>query len=177
MWGPVATAIVWGLGFSTVLTLFLVPSMFLGITKPRPSAMQAIPLPPILPEVEPAAWRRWYARLKGTAARDMLASDAIEDPEQRERYRRGVAATEAGDLETAIREFQWLADNDPGSPLFNLCAAQAFVLFLQRCGWDMGYSARARRYLLRARRAGASAARLVQLEKIHRQIEGLAESA
>ncbi|MFZ0788222.1 MAG: efflux RND transporter permease subunit, partial [Chromatiaceae bacterium] len=171
MWGPVATAIVWGLAFSTVLTLFMVPSIFLGITKPRPSAMQAVPLPPILPEVEPAAWRRWGARLKGKAAREMLASDAIQDPEQRERYRRGVAATETGDLETAIREFQWLADNDPESPLFNLCAAQALVLFLQRFGWDIGYDARAQRYLQRAQRVGASEARIAQLEKIHRQLK------
>jgi multidrug efflux pump subunit AcrB len=28
LWGPVATSIVWGLGFSTVLTLFLVPLLY-----------------------------------------------------------------------------------------------------------------------------------------------------
>jgi multidrug efflux pump subunit AcrB len=28
MWGPMATAIVWGLGFSTVLTLFLIPLLY-----------------------------------------------------------------------------------------------------------------------------------------------------
>ena len=80
-------------------------------------------------------------------------------------------------METAIREFQWLADNDPESPLFNLCAAEAFVMFLQRFGWDIGYDARARRYLARARRAGANDARLAQIERIHRQIESLGESA
>ena len=33
IWGPVATAIVWGLGFSTLLTLFVIPllyRMFMG---------------------------------------------------------------------------------------------------------------------------------------------------
>ena len=29
MWGPVATAIVWGLAFSSVLTLFVVPLLYL----------------------------------------------------------------------------------------------------------------------------------------------------
>ena len=28
IWGPVATAIVWGLGFSSVLTLFVVPLLY-----------------------------------------------------------------------------------------------------------------------------------------------------
>ena len=28
IWGPVATAIVWGLGFSTLLTLFVVPLLY-----------------------------------------------------------------------------------------------------------------------------------------------------
>ena len=51
MWGPVATAIVWGLGFSTVLTLFMVPSIFLAITKPRPSTMTPSPCRP--------SCRRW----------------------------------------------------------------------------------------------------------------------
>ncbi len=28
IWGPVATAIVWGLGFSTILTLFVIPLLY-----------------------------------------------------------------------------------------------------------------------------------------------------
>ena len=28
IWGPVATAIVWGLGFSSILTLFVVPILY-----------------------------------------------------------------------------------------------------------------------------------------------------
>ncbi len=38
MWGPVASAIVWGLGFSTVLTLFVIPLLyciFMGRSKPK----------------------------------------------------------------------------------------------------------------------------------------------
>lgn len=33
MWGPVATAIVWGLGFSTALTLFLMPLLYIVVTR------------------------------------------------------------------------------------------------------------------------------------------------
>ena len=38
MWGPVAASIVWGLGFSTVLTLFAVPLLYrLVMRAPKPS--------------------------------------------------------------------------------------------------------------------------------------------
>jgi multidrug efflux pump subunit AcrB len=30
IWGPVATAIVWGVGFSSLLTLFAIPTIYLG---------------------------------------------------------------------------------------------------------------------------------------------------
>ncbi|NGZ29585.1 MAG: efflux RND transporter permease subunit, partial [Magnetococcales bacterium] len=35
MWGPVATAIVWGLGFSTLLTLFLMPLLYILVTRKK----------------------------------------------------------------------------------------------------------------------------------------------
>ncbi len=38
LWGPVAASIVWGLAFSTVLTLFVVPLLYLGFMRPRRSA-------------------------------------------------------------------------------------------------------------------------------------------
>ncbi|MBF0127951.1 MAG: hypothetical protein HQM02_12185, partial [Magnetococcales bacterium] len=33
LWGPVATAIVWGLACSTLLTLFLIPLLYLTFTR------------------------------------------------------------------------------------------------------------------------------------------------
>ena len=30
IWGPVATAIVWGVGFSSLLTLFAIPTLYLA---------------------------------------------------------------------------------------------------------------------------------------------------
>ena len=35
LWGPVAASIVWGLAFSTVLTLFVVPLLYLAFMRPR----------------------------------------------------------------------------------------------------------------------------------------------
>jgi multidrug efflux pump subunit AcrB len=35
LWGPVAASIVWGLAFSTVLTLFAVPLLYLGFMRPK----------------------------------------------------------------------------------------------------------------------------------------------
>jgi multidrug efflux pump subunit AcrB len=35
LWGPVATSIVWGLGFSTFLTLFLIPLLYNAFMQPR----------------------------------------------------------------------------------------------------------------------------------------------
>lgn len=37
LWGPVAASMVWGLAFSTVLTLFAVPLLYLAFMRPRPS--------------------------------------------------------------------------------------------------------------------------------------------
>jgi len=35
LWGPVAASIVWGLAFSTVLTLFVVPLLYLAFMRPK----------------------------------------------------------------------------------------------------------------------------------------------
>ncbi|MBS3997798.1 MAG: efflux RND transporter permease subunit, partial [Hydrogenophaga sp.] len=47
LWGPVAASIVWGLAFSTVLTLFAVPLLYLAFMRPR------------APRTASARWWRW----------------------------------------------------------------------------------------------------------------------
>ena len=59
-----------------------------------------------------------------------------------------------GRLEEAIRCFQRLAEEAPEKKLFNIYAAQAHVLYMQKHGWDIGYDARARRYLHRSQALG-----------------------
>jgi multidrug efflux pump subunit AcrB len=39
LWGPVASAIVWGLAISTVLTLFIVPVLYAAVMR-RPGAVR-----------------------------------------------------------------------------------------------------------------------------------------
>ncbi len=44
LWGPVATSIVWGLGFSTLLTLFVVPLLIRALLATKRSKMQLQPV-------------------------------------------------------------------------------------------------------------------------------------
>jgi multidrug efflux pump subunit AcrB len=52
IWGPVASSIVWGLGFSTVLTLFVIPLMYRIVMTPAPR------------ERRRAGWPKLFARAK-----------------------------------------------------------------------------------------------------------------
>jgi multidrug efflux pump subunit AcrB len=42
LWGPVAAAIVWGLAFSTVLTLYVVPLLYLIFMRRRGASRQRV---------------------------------------------------------------------------------------------------------------------------------------
>ncbi len=75
-----------------------------------------------------------------------------------------------GRLEEAIRCFQRLADDAPEIKLFNIYAAQAHVVYMQKHGWDIGYDARARRYLKRAQALGPQGPRETAMEDIIAQL-------
>ena len=42
LWGPVASAIVWGLGFATVLTLFVIPLLYWLFMRPRAASRRGL---------------------------------------------------------------------------------------------------------------------------------------
>ena len=42
LWGPVASAIVWGLGFATVLTLFVIPLLYWLFMRPRTASRRGL---------------------------------------------------------------------------------------------------------------------------------------
>lgn len=170
MWGPVATAIVWGLAFSTLLTLFLVPALYLLFTQAPPSPLQRLPLLPLLDADERRPWQRWRARLNGER-RAHLPASSIADADARARYRAAVLALEGGNLERAIRLLQALADEEPRRALFSLGVAQALLWQMHAQGWDVGYMERARRYLARARAVAPEDARLFELERIARLLD------
>ena len=123
-----------GLGFSTVLTLFFIPSLYLGFTHPPLSALQRLPLLPLLIEEEPKAWRHWMARLSGSYSRETFVASSIQEPERRQRHKQAVEAIDGGHLERAIRDLQWLADHDTRSMLFSLYVVQALLLYVHQNG-------------------------------------------
>lgn len=180
MWGPMATAIVWGLGFSTLLTLFLVPLLMLYLFQRQPVADRFEDLAAMGPLAEAprsnpvAAMLAALARRLGSATR---ASDPrFESPEDRERYAEGIEALRARDFEAAIRCFQTLADSHRWVIDVNLLTAQACLAWMQEHGWDIGYMNRARRYLERARALDPQDSRLARLERIRRTLDDLGET-
>lgn len=171
MWGPVATAIVWGLGVSTVLTLYVIPLLYRLAVRSGDEEMLILTLPGRRigekRDVTAILQRAFGFREPQTNR----LSDALKSPEVADCYQEGVEALRSGDTECAIKRFQSLADTHPEIFAFNLHAAQANVLMMQRIGWDIGYMARARRYLARAASIDAADRRISQLRGALRALE------
>ena len=154
MWGPVATVIVWGLAFATLLSLFVIPSLFRLVRKPHEADLFDIRLPQI---VEGRAGI--LDRIKAGAARLLGGKQDVnaavyerirQNKDHRERYNQGCVALADGDVEGAIRVFEKLATDVPEIGVFGYSAVKAHIKWMQKYGWDVGYDARARRYLKRA---------------------------
>ena len=177
IWGPVATAIVWGLGFSTLLTLFLIPPLFALIRRRKPAdAEEALSLPPSLTILERTPGQRLsnlLASLKGGTFRENLADlEAIQaDSGAAEHYEAGREQLQQGEVERAIWHFEQVAKALPDSFIANLYCAQAMVQWMQHHGWDVGYTARAWRYLRKAQRLRRNETRAREVELILRQID------
>lgn len=164
-WGPVATAIVWGLGFSTLLTLFVVPLTFL-IFVPARAKQVLIPLPgdatgKLLTMSNQLKSKLGLAlRSEDTALNDMLAKE-----DYKARYESGIADLRGDATGDAIKCFEYLAEKEPDVGAFNLLAAQALVRHMQVFEWDVGYRMRLERYLNRAKALGATDNIVVVLER------------
>ncbi len=164
-WGPVATAIVWGLGFSTLLTMFAVPLTFL-VFVPRRVKQVFIPLPEQtkgkLQEIRDLLGSRLGSipRTEDAKINDLLAKD-----DYRTRYEEGITALSSDDTGYAIKCFEYLAEKEPEVKRFNLLAAQALVRHMQIFEWDVGYRVRFERYLNRAKALGAMGGTVVTLDR------------
>ena len=176
-WGPVATAIVWGLGFSTLLTMFVVPLTFL-IFVPRRAKQVALPLPGQTAGGLLGLGEQFKARLglrgrsEDTALREILRKDDYQV-----RYESGMAALCCDDTGEAIKCFEYLAEKEHEVVRFNLLAAQALVRHMQVFEWDIGYRARFERYINRAKTYGATGNAVetleracVELDKINQEV-------
>lgn len=159
VWGPLASSIVWGLAFSTILTLFITPLFYNVLMRRLVSPDGHLPLwrcPKPAAERNPL-FRHFLAvrylgllhsQVRQKWHQDFESMAAV--PEHRSLYEAGIDALRNGDFEVAIRNFQRLADAEPTNTLFCLYAARSNVEFMRLSGWDIGYMARAKRYLSRA---------------------------
>ncbi|MDX1655675.1 MAG: efflux RND transporter permease subunit, partial [Candidatus Competibacteraceae bacterium] len=175
MWGPVAASIVWGLGVSTVLTLFVIPLLYRLVV--RPPQAKSLPLPPPLPGGYASLLERARAPFRlgfsHSSAQQRLALETIAAREDLQHlYNQARRCLDEGDHQGAIRLFEQAAKADPGNLLLNLCAAQSLIMYLdEQLGWDQGYVNRTRRYLARARKLDADDSLLHGLEAALQQLE------
>jgi multidrug efflux pump subunit AcrB len=177
MWAPVATAIVWGLVFSTVLTLLLVPVIYvLAVRSDRAGLSEPGLLP--MPVSIDTSIRSWLTQLFSARARraQRELQQVLRDDESRALYQEGLKALSGDDLETPIRCFERLVADEPDSLELNVLAAQANIRLMQVRGWDIGYAARARRYLTRAKSVAPSDARVQHLLALLEDIESGVEA-
>ncbi len=176
IWGPVATAIVWGLAFSTLLTLFIIPPLYALVQRRRLKAVpEQLSAPPPLGLLE-KGFSRALARLRGQEARRELEDlEAIAtDDESAQHYETGRRKLLEGKVEEALWHFEQLARSQPENFIANLYTAQAMVQWMQHHGWDVGYTARASRYLRKARRLRPGNTRVREIELLLKQLDGSA---
>lgn len=176
MWAPVATAIVWGLVFSTILTLLLVPIIYMlaqPAERAHASSMQSLPL-----RTAGLSLRQRFALLVKPQARRARREleRVLDDNELKALYEQGLQAMADDDLETPIRCFERLVVAVPDSLELNILAAQANIRLMQVIGWDIGYSNRAHRYLTRARLLAPTDPRVGELSLTLDDIDQLAEA-
>ena len=148
VWGSVATAIVWGLGFSSLLTLFIIPLLY-GIFTPQGAfSTLALPLPFPLSETPQSKLVQIFRlifvknKVEFPVARSIVLNQIL-----RTRFNEGCKALSKDDYDSAIRIFEKLVEDNPQVPGFAMAAAQASIMWMTTNEWDVGYDARARRYI------------------------------
>ncbi|MDF1831238.1 MAG: efflux RND transporter permease subunit [Porticoccaceae bacterium] len=170
-WGPVATAIVWGLGFSTLLTMFVVPLTFL-IFVPRRVRQVVLPLPGQRSGGLLGVGEKFKARLGLTMrSEDTSLNEILAKNDYRTRYELGVAALRCDDTGEAIKCFEYLAEQEPSVKGFSLLAAQSLVRHMQVFQWDIGYAVRFERYINRVKAQAPNESSLPLLERAMSEID------
>lgn len=174
MWGPIATAIVWGLGIATLLTLFFMPLMYV-FSQPGRQKREALAfdLGLDIPGMtrQHALQRAWSALSRRFSGTDFEISAFLGDEKLKEIFEAGSFALERREFESAIRCFEELATARTDSFEFNLLAARAHVGLMEDIGWDTGYYARAERFLNRARVLRPKNEQVAHIETILKNIQ------
>lgn len=166
IWGPVATTIVWGLSFSTVLTLFVIPLGYLVFFR-APAKNSALFLAPDSSLGFYGSLARRAGAVLGVSLRseDQELVEALQHAEQKELYEAGILALRNDETDQAMLSFVTLVNKEPSIAAYNVLAAQAMIRHMQKHGWDVGYMHRAQRCVRRAKKLGFDYERLFKLEK------------
>jgi multidrug efflux pump subunit AcrB len=182
IWGPVATSIVWGLGLSTLVTLFLIPVLYLwvGVPETRQSAGDVRIQTPSTSGVRAVLARigaRWRI-LKQTTQNQATDAHADDLSSESEAYLTlGADALSRNHYPHAIKAFEHAIKLNPDHEVPLLKAAQSIILYLETFGWDEGYAIRARRYLKRAEKSGSDHEGIEHLTQILERLENEANSS
>ncbi|MDQ7072951.1 MAG: efflux RND transporter permease subunit [Gammaproteobacteria bacterium] len=175
MWGPLATAIVWGLGFATILTLLIVPPLYAFIMRNKTGKKAILAAPPPLPDSSGgiiASLNNFSSFFSRDRQIDRVGLDEIASHSSLKAiYEMATKAFENGEAEIAIRHFQALAKHLPANFTINLMAAQSIMLFMQSIGWDIGYLDRAKRYFAKAKQVHPDDARVLHLAALIKELE------
>ena len=175
MWSPLATAIVWGLGFATILTLLIIPPLYAFIMRNKTGKKAILAPPPPLPDSSGGVIAS-FNNLSSVFSRERQIDKAgLEEiaahSSLKTIYELATKAFEKGEAEIAIRHFQSLAKHLPNNFTINLMVAQSIMLFMQSIGWDIGYLDRAKRYFSKARQIHPDDARVVHLASLIKELE------
>ena len=172
MWGPVATAIVWGLAFSTILTLFVIPLLYSSFTREPVAAMLDCPgLLPYSPGSEMSPLNKLKQKIFSIDMAEKGPDDFAYDPQLSALYNEGVGYLDENLYWEAIRVFEKAANTEPKNLECNLYAAHVLIMYMQKNGWDIGYSDRAKRFITRARGLEPNDERILNLQRILTTLE------
>ncbi len=179
VWGPVASAVVFGLGVSTLLTLLVAPLVYARFPPHRSRKIDGVSMPvPLdrprgligrciaLPSGEWSEQRRYREDRRAIAA----------DPRLAAAYRKAREAMAGKDYLTALKLCQYVAEKLPDVALPNRAAAHACLAVLHEHGWDEGYEARARRFLRRALRRAPRAPDVLALKQVYVELHAAART-
>ncbi|NOQ76303.1 MAG: AcrB/AcrD/AcrF family protein [Methylococcaceae bacterium] len=175
MWGPLATAIVWGLGFATILTLLIIPPLYGFIMRNKTGKKAALSPPPTLPDSRSSLLSSLKSLFKGRQIDSEGLNEIAENATLKILYEMAAKEFEHGEVEVAIRHFQALAKQLPDNFTANLMAAQSLMLFMQKIGWDIGYIDRAKRYFSRANQLHPEDERVIHLARLIEELENDSE--
>ncbi|MBT7410121.1 MAG: efflux RND transporter permease subunit, partial [Methylococcales bacterium] len=145
MWGPVATAIVWGLMFSTFLTLIVLPILYYTFSKDEYNHKQTV-FEKISMKILPTV---------ATVAKVLPGGKDINEKMQSTQQdnklnKAGLQLIKEGKHWESIAVFEEGVSQSPDNLSLALNAAHAMLIFMQKNGSDEGFLKRTKRYLDKA---------------------------